>query len=258
LDFYIRFVLLLVPINRLPCVPPSNGYTTGSGSVLIAPRGSAGVLPSTFWDYANKALYFCTTTGDAATAGWSAVNASAATPAVPTPQGYLTLVSGTPVIPGDVASATTVFYTPDQGALAPIYSGSSFIPTEFTELSLSLAASHTLNTIYDVFVFSNSGVLTLVTGPAWLNSALGLVSHMSPVIWAVEKVGHLERVQSQAAIFEGGRLHPDVGRAGTSFAQHAANPSTASQFSPVLPKNSTICAAWNSGLAVLAVPATCS
>jgi hypothetical protein len=66
------------------------------------------------------------------------------------------------------------FYTPDQGALAPIYNGSSFIPTEFTELSLSLAASHTLNTIYDVFVFSNSGVLTLVTGPAWLNSAPGL------------------------------------------------------------------------------------
>jgi len=46
-------------------------------------------------------------------------------------------------------------------------------PNECSELTLSLVANHALNTIYDVFVFSNSGVLTMVTGPAWSASTAG-------------------------------------------------------------------------------------
>ena len=149
---------------------------TGSGSPngsVAGTAGSASILPDFYWDYTSSYLYVCTTTGTSSTAVWTAVNASAATPAVPPPQGRLTLTSDTPVIVADVASATAVYYTPYVGNLVPIYNGSSMVPTEFAELTLTLHANHAANTLYDVFAFSNSGVLTLVTGPAWSTSTAG-------------------------------------------------------------------------------------
>lgn len=142
----------------------------GSGSPtgdVAGTAGSSGVLPTLYWDYTGQILYVCTTTGNAASAVWTAINASASTPAVPQPQGYLTLVSGTPFMPSGATSATTVYYTPDKGNLIPIYNGSTLIPTEFSELSLSLVSAHAASTIYDIFVWSESGVITLGTGPAW-------------------------------------------------------------------------------------------
>jgi hypothetical protein len=147
---------------------------TGSGSPngsVAGTAGSSSILPDFYWDYTNSILYVCTTTGTSSTAVWTAINASSATPAVPHPQGRLTLSSATPVITTEVTAATAVYYTPYIGNLVPIYNGTLMVPTEFSELTLSLVASHALNTIYDIFVFSNSGVLTLVTGPAWSNSA---------------------------------------------------------------------------------------
>ena len=149
---------------------PGSGSPTG---VVAGTAGSAGVLPTFYWDYTAKILYVATVTGDASTTVWTAINASAATPSVPAPQGYLTLTSGTPAITSDVVAATQVFYTPDTGNLIPIYNGATFSPTAFSELALSLVASHAASTIYDLFVFSNSGVLTLVTGPAWTTSTAG-------------------------------------------------------------------------------------
>jgi len=149
---------------------------TGSGSpsgVVAGTAGSASILPDFYWDYTNAIFYVCTTTGNAAAAVWTALNASASTPAVPAPQGRLTLTSATPVLAADVVSATAVYYTPSIGNLVPIYNGASMTPTEFSELTLTLSASHAINTIYDVFVFSNSGALTLATGPAWNTSTAG-------------------------------------------------------------------------------------
>ena len=149
---------------------------TGSGSpngTVAGTAGSASILPDFYWDYTNSVLYVCTVTGDSSTAVWTAINASAATPAVPPPQGRLTPTSSTPIITTEVTSGTAVYYTPYVGNLVPIYNGTSMIPTEFSELTLSLVASHAANTLYDVFVFSNSGVLTLVTGPAWATSTAG-------------------------------------------------------------------------------------
>src|SRR3990167_6791621 len=126
-------------------------WTVGSGSpsdVVAGTAGSSGVIPSAYWDYTNSILYFCTTTGTAATAVWTAVNASAATPAVPPPQGRLTPTSGTPFITTDAISATAIYYTPANGNLVPIYNGASLTPTEFSELTLTLAAQHALSTLY--------------------------------------------------------------------------------------------------------------
>lgn len=146
---------------------------TGSGSpngTVAGTAGSSSILPDFYWDYTNAILYVCTTTGTSSTAVWTAINASAATPSVPNPQGRLTLTSATPVLASEVTSATSIYYTSFAGNLVPIYNGSTMTPTEFAELTLTLSASHALNTIYDVFVFSNSGVLTLATGPAWSTS----------------------------------------------------------------------------------------
>lgn len=87
----------------------------------------------------------------------------------PQPQGYLTLVSGTPVITADQVSATTVYYTPDKGNLISI----GYDVKTFSELSLALASQHVANMIYDLFVFSDSGTLRLGTGPAWSDSGAG-------------------------------------------------------------------------------------
>jgi hypothetical protein len=149
---------------------------TGSGSPngsVAGTAGSSSVLPDFYWDYTNSILYVCTTTGSSSTAVWTALNASSATAAVPPPQGRLTGTSATPVIASTVTSGTALYYTPFVGNLVPVYNGSTMVPTTFSELTLSLVSAHALSTIYDVFVFSNSGVLTLVTGPAWSVSTAG-------------------------------------------------------------------------------------
>lgn len=151
-------------------------FQSGFGSpngVVAGTAGSPTISASSYWDATNNILYICTQTGTASTAVWTAVNASTAASVTPPPQGYLTLTSGTPIIPSDVIGAGAVIYTPYVGNLIPIYNGSSFVPTVFSELTLTLSTSQASNTIYDVFAFNNSGVVTLVTGPAWSSSAAG-------------------------------------------------------------------------------------
>lgn len=141
---------------------------------LAGTAGSSGVPADSAWDITNNVLYVCTTSGTSSTAVWTAVNASSATPAVMQPQGRLTLTSATPVLAADVASSASVFYTPYMGNLVPLYSGAAMIPTTFAELTLTLNATpHVANGIYDVFVFSNSGVVTIATGPIWTTLTAG-------------------------------------------------------------------------------------
>lgn len=94
-------------------------------------------------------------------------------PSIPIPQGYLTPTSATPIISGDVTSATSVYYTPFVGNLAPVWNGARFMPRAFSELTLTLSSSHSASGIYDVFLFSNSGALTLATGPVWSTVTAG-------------------------------------------------------------------------------------
>lgn len=90
------------------------------------------------------------------------------------PQGYLTPTSGTPLITGDVTAATSVYYTPYEGDRVPISTdGTTFKVRQFSELTLTLVSNHLSSTIYDVFLFDNSGTITIATGPAWNNSVQG-------------------------------------------------------------------------------------
>lgn len=145
-------------------------FLSGAGSpngVVAGSAGSPTVPASVYWDTTNNILYVATTTGTSSTTVWTAVNASTAAAVVPPPQGYLTPTTGVPIILSDVTAATSIFYTPYVGNTVPIYNGSSFIPTVFTELTLTLNAAHAASNIYDVFVFNNVGVPTVVTGPSW-------------------------------------------------------------------------------------------
>jgi hypothetical protein len=90
-----------------------------------------------------------------------------------TPEGYLTLTSLTPIIASDVTAATAVYYTPFTGNLVPLYDGTRFVNYEFDELTLTLASQHAINTIYDVFAWLESGVVTIGTGPAWATITAG-------------------------------------------------------------------------------------
>lgn len=92
------------------------------------------------------------------------------------PEGRLTLTSGTPVLTGAVATAATVYYTPYLGNQIPIWDGTKWVNSPFTELSNILANSATGNAgpaagaaskNYDLFVSVIAGVLTLTRGGAW-------------------------------------------------------------------------------------------
>ena len=152
---------------------------SGAGSpngTVAGTAGSTGIGADTYWDTTNKILYVCTTTGSTSTAVWTAVNASTAAAVVPPPQGRLTPISATPVIATDSIAATSIYYTPYAGNLCPIYNGTSFVPTAFIEQQLTLVASHVASNIYDVFMFSNSGVPTIVTGPSWSGGTGGNIT----------------------------------------------------------------------------------
>jgi len=94
----------------------------------------------------------------------------------PPPQGRLTLTTATPVMTSTQAAKTTIFYTPYVGNKLPIYDGTVMVMTTFAELSNVTTASSTgsagpaavaASSVYDLFVWSNAGTVTLTRGPAW-------------------------------------------------------------------------------------------
>jgi len=100
--------------------------------------------------------------------GVNALGALKFTPPLVVPQGRLTLQSGVPVPSTDRSAVTSVYYTPYNGNIVPVYDSTNEVMATFSELTLSIAdAAYTGNAVYDVFVFLNSGVTTIATGPAW-------------------------------------------------------------------------------------------
>ena len=127
-----------------------------SGTVTIQAPAVAG----------SPTITMPTTTGQALVSGTSLV----------LPQGRLTLVTATPVMTSNQTGKTTLYYTPYRGATIPIYDGSKWTHMVFSELSNITTnsstgnagpAAVTTNSNYDLFVWNNSGTLTLTRGPAW-------------------------------------------------------------------------------------------
>lgn len=72
--------------------------------------------------------------------------------------GRLTLTTANPVV--DTSAGGTIYFTPYKGNRIAIYNGSKWKVYNFTELSLAITG-RTANLPFDIFVFDNSGTLTL-------------------------------------------------------------------------------------------------
>ena len=90
-----------------------------------------------------------------------------ATMPLTTPQGRLTLTSGSPVMTADATAQGTIYYDNYVGNLLPV----GGIMYRVGELSDVLnATAHVSTNLYDDFAYNSSGTIALCTGPAWTNS----------------------------------------------------------------------------------------
>ena len=124
------------------------------------------------YDYIGNSLYVCVLTGTSTTAVWANPGAIIQ----PTPEGYLTPTSNTPVIPGDVIAATVIYYTPFEGTWAAVHNGVSIIPYRFSQMALTLSTSQASNNIYDIYLAYNAGTPVIGTGPSWASGSGGSVA----------------------------------------------------------------------------------
>jgi hypothetical protein len=94
--------------------------------------------------------------------------------------GRVTLASGVCTATTDQAAQTTVYYAPcGAGKYIPIYDGTNMELHQFTAsdtdtvgLSLALGSNWAANTIYDLYITLNGGIVTPCT-VAWSNSGAG-------------------------------------------------------------------------------------
>ncbi len=75
-------------------------------------------------------------------------------------QGRLTLESGNPIPTTDQLNKTTIYFTPYIGNRIALYDGSEWEIHTFSEVSLPVPVT-TSNTNFDIFIYDNSGTLTL-------------------------------------------------------------------------------------------------
>lgn len=85
-----------------------------------------------------------------------------------TPGGRITLESGVPVSTSNQTSKSTIYYTPYAHDWVRLYDGTRPKLYQFTERSLSLSGL-TSGKNYDVFLYDNSGTLTLELSSSWTN-----------------------------------------------------------------------------------------
>jgi hypothetical protein len=100
--------------------------------------------------------------------------AGARTAPIAAPGGRLTLTSGTPLTTSNVTAAATLYYTPFTSDRIGLYSGTQWVPVQFSELSLSLAALNA-NTLYDIFAYLSSGAAAL-EALAWTAPTNGTIT----------------------------------------------------------------------------------
>lgn len=145
------------------------GTSAGAGALPITAGGTGGRTPTE----ALANLGAASTSDVTDLAEQIAAFSSSLQSLQSTPQGRLTPTAGTPVISSGVSAGTAVYYSPYTGNLVPVYDGAQFNPETFAELTLTLSASHVLNSIYDCFIIKDSGTIRIVTGPAWTSITAG-------------------------------------------------------------------------------------
>lgn len=116
-----------------------------------------------------------TNTTQLATTAFVIANAGSGGGAPTSPQGRLTLVTVTPVMTSNQLAKTTIYYTPHVGNQIPIWNGSSFTMTTFTELSVATTdttkspAAIGASKMNDWFIWSDGGTMRVGHGADWTN-----------------------------------------------------------------------------------------
>lgn len=131
---------------RTGCVYTHAGTSLSRGTLEDSSTGSAITLTS-------AAVVTVTATASLANALETAMQGM-------TPGGRLTLESGVPVSTTDQTAKTTIYYTPYIHNTIPLWDGSEWEPTTFTEKSLAIGTL-TSGKPYDVFGYLNAGQLVL-------------------------------------------------------------------------------------------------
>ena len=138
------------------------------GEVSIGATGWQTVMSSNSGDFTTPVSFSNTVTFNAA--------ASIVGGPLLTPQGRLTITSGTPVLSSDTTAQTTVYYTPHRGNRIALPTASGWSIRFFTELSQALSdvskspGAAAVSSVYDMFVWDDSGTIRCTRGPAWSSS----------------------------------------------------------------------------------------
>lgn len=103
----------------------------------------------------------------------------------------LSLTSGSPITPGNVTAATTIYYTPCYGNRTTVFDVFGN-PAVLVSPEISIAVPATTATGYDVWVYNNSGVLALEL-LAWTNVTTRATATVRTTTGALTKSGDLTR-----------------------------------------------------------------
>lgn len=148
---------------------PSSAILTNATGLPLS-TGVTGNLPVTNLNSGTGASASTFWRGD----GTWATPAGGGSGTVVPPQMRITLAPGVAVMTSTVSAANTVYVTPANGNLVPIYNGSSYTMTAFAEVSqlttdaTKSPAAATTNSNYDVFCWIDTGPTNRCTrGPPW-------------------------------------------------------------------------------------------
>lgn len=97
------------------------------------------------------------------------------------PGGRLTLTSGTPVLTTTVTAAATIYYSPYDSSLSPVWNDTAadFVLRDVGELSQALSdatkspAAAAATQVYDIFLWDDAGTYRISRGPTWASGTGG-------------------------------------------------------------------------------------
>jgi len=148
----------------------TNATNIASGTLSAARLPASGVTAGSCGSSTTSCQLTVDATGRVTAQSSATIAGGGGSAAIFSPQGRLTLTSGSPVMTADVVGATTIYYDDFHGNAVPIYNGtaSAMYPITGGELSLALnATDEPSGALYDVFAVNVGGSATLCAAPDW-------------------------------------------------------------------------------------------